>query len=251
MQAYGPGFARVYNTKWSNFALQVAPLIQAFYEGTSIGKKNKSLLDVCCGAGHLAVQFLEAGYSVVGIDLSEHMLAYARENAGEFIESGQARFIQADASDFSLNERFGLVVSTFDSLNHLEDEQALADCFRRVHAVCDGYFIFDLNTRKGLRRWNSIYVNETSEDALIITRGIFDEQNKKAWTNITGFVIQPDGLYERFDETAFNTIFDMEWVKASLLEVGFKHVHFARVKELQTPLAEPEEEGRVFVVASV
>jgi SAM-dependent methyltransferase len=251
MQAYGPGFARVYNTKWSNFALQVAPLIQAFYESTQNGKENKSLLDVCCGAGHLAVHFLEAGYSIVGIDLSEHMLHYAKENTARFVETGQAKFIRADASNFTLGDHFGLVVSTFDSLNHLESEQALADCFRCVYAVCDGYFIFDLNTRRGLRRWNSIYVNETSEDALIITRGICDEENNRAWTRITGFIETSDGLYERFDENAFNSIFDLDKVKAALLDVGFKQVHFAHVKELQTPIAEPEEEGRVFVVAKV
>ena len=65
---------------------------------------------------------------------------------------------KGDASDFTLGERFGLVVSTFDSLNHLENESALRKCFQCAHAVSNGYFIFDLNTRNGLRRWNNIQV---------------------------------------------------------------------------------------------
>ncbi|NIN99288.1 MAG: methyltransferase domain-containing protein, partial [Anaerolineae bacterium] len=92
-------------------------------------------LDVCCGTGQLAIYFLERGYKVVGIDLSENMLRYAQESAAQYIGRGQARFLQADAADFTLDERFGLVVSTFDSLNHLPDENALRSCFQSVYAV--------------------------------------------------------------------------------------------------------------------
>jgi SAM-dependent methyltransferase len=250
MQAYGPGFARVYNTRWLAFAKQAAPVILDFYAGISIGQVNKSVLDLCCGAGHLALHFLEKGYRVVGIDLSEPMLHHAEENAGRFLESGQAKFIKADAGDFTLDERFGLVVSTYDSLNHLDNEQTLKRCFQCVHAISDGYFIFDLNTRRGLTRWNSIHVEEGGEDALIITRGIYDGQSDRAWMRITGFVGLSNGLYERFDETVFNTVFEMERVRTMLLEIGWKNVYFARIQDLRTPLPEPENEGRVFIVAS-
>ncbi len=250
MQAYSRGFARVYNMRWSGFARQVAPIILDFYATTPIGQKNKSVLDLCCGTGHLAVYFLEKGYQVIGLDLSEEMLSYARENARQYIESGQARFIQGDASDFTLDERFGLVVSTYDALNHLENEQALHRCFQCVYAVSDGYFIFDLNTRRGLRYWNSIQVDDGDEDVLIINRGMYDGQSDKAWRKISGFLRLPNGLYERFDETVFNTVFEMEKVRDALFDVGWKDVHFARIQDLKTPLDEPENEGRVFIVAS-
>ena len=48
MQAYGEGFARVYNAKWANFATKVAPLILSFYEATPVGQTNRSILDLCC-----------------------------------------------------------------------------------------------------------------------------------------------------------------------------------------------------------
>lgn len=250
MQAYSKGFAKVYNLRWSGFARQVAPLILDFYAATPIGRETKTVLDLCCGTGRLAVHFLEKEYRVVGLDLSDHMLHYARENARQYIETGQAAFIQGDASDLRLDERFGLVVSTFDALNHLENEQALRRCFQCVHAVCDGYFIFDLNTRRGLRRWNSIQVDDSDDEVLIINRGFYDGESDKAWTKISGFLRLPDGLYERFDETVYNTVFEMEKVKGALLEVGWKNAYFARIQDLKTPLDEPEEEGRVFIVAS-
>jgi SAM-dependent methyltransferase len=250
MQAYSEGFARIYNARWGDFARYVAPLILDFYAATPIGHENRAVLDLCCGTGQLAVHFLEAGYRVVGLDLSEHMLRYARENARPFLESGQARFVQGDASDFTLDERFGLVVSTYDSLNHLESEGALRRCFRCVSAVNVGLFIFDLNTRAGLERWNSIRVDDGDDHVLIITRGVYDGQSNRAWTRISGFARWDDGLYERFEETAFNTVFEMERVREALLEVGYRDTHFARAQDLGTPIAEPEEESRVFFVAS-
>lgn len=248
MQAYSKAFAAVYDKKWAAFSHQVAPFLINFCASTEIGKKNKTVLDVCCGAGHLANHFLEKGYRVIGLDLSEHMLHYANENAREFVKSGQARFVLGDAAEFSLPERFGLVVSTYDSLNHLKDESSLLGCFRSVHAVCDGYFIFDLNTRKGLKRWNNVIVDD-SENMLIITRGIYDGEGNRAITRFTGFVSLADRSYQRFDETVYNTVFELERVKSLLLKVGFGKIYFARIQDLMTSLDKPEEEGRVFVVA--
>lgn len=252
MQAYSKGFAKVYDIRWSGFAKQVAPFLIDFYAATPIGQENKTVLDLCCGTGHLALYFLEKGYRVVGLDLSDHMLHYAQERARPYIESGKAVFIQGDASDFTLDERFGLVVSTYDSLNHLENEQALRRCFQCVYAVAvnGGYFIFDLNTRRGLRRWNNIQVDDSDDEVLIINRGIYDGQSDRAWMRISGFVRMSNGLYERFEETAFNTVFEMEKVKEALLDVGWKNAYFARIHDLKTPLDEPEQEGRVFIVAS-
>lgn len=111
-------------------------------------------------------------------------------------------------------------------------------------------FIFDLNTRRGLKRWNGIQVDDSDDEMLIISRGIYDGLNDKAWMKISGFVRMPNGLYERFEETVFNTVFEMERVKKALLDVGWKNVYFARIQDLKTPLDEPEREGRVFIVAS-
>lgn len=253
MQAYSAAFAQIYNLRWRGFAQHVAPLIMDFYATTPIGRVNKTVLDVCCGTGQLALHFLEAGYQVTGLDLSESMLHYAQENTARFIETGQARFIQADASHFSLDDRFGLVVSTFDALNHLPGEVALKDCFRCVFAVLEanGFFIFDLNTAVGLRGWNVISVDDSSDELLLVNRGIFDEASGKAWDRITGFVRVPgETTYTRFDETVYNVLFDLEFVRAALLEIGWKEVYLAPVEDLKTLLADPEAAKRVFIVAS-
>jgi SAM-dependent methyltransferase len=250
VQAYGPQFAKIYNLQWGGFARQVAPHLQEVYEATPLGKQEKTLLDVCCGTGQLALHFLEQGYRVTGIDLSEAMLQYAQENASEWVRKGQARFIQGDAAKFSVGEPVGLAVSTFDALNHLESLAALQSCFRSVYAALlpGGTFILDLNTRQGLQgRWNNIVVEDT-EELLVITRGIYLQESNRAYTRISGFFRLENGLYERFEETAFNTAFDLQAVRAALLETGFAQAYFARQQDLMAAIEDPESEGRVFVI---
>ena len=241
MQGYGAAFARVYNLLWADFARNIAPRIFEFYSRNEIDPAQKSLLDLCCGTGQLAQYFLERGYPVTGLDLSEAMLAHARENASMFVQAGQAHFVQADASAFTLDERFGLVVSTYDALNHLSSLDALQSCFASVYAVTQpgGLFIFDLNTRIGLKRWNGITVQE-SDDALVINRGIYDG-GAKAYTRVNGFVRDEDERYTRFEETVYNTVFELDAVRAALLDVGWTAVYFARASDLSVPLDEPED----------
>ncbi len=250
MQGYGPSFARVYNMRWGFFARSVGPRLLDYYEAAPFGAENKTLLDLCCGTGQLARLALERGYQVIGIDLSEAMLKYARENNLDYVVSGQARFELGDASNFTIENPVGLAISTFDALNHLESLQALQNCFRCVYAsvVPGGTFIFDLNTRLGLNRWNSVSVEDTDE-IMLVNRGIFVEENNRGYTHISGFLRREDGLYERFEETAYNNLFDLQAVRQLLLEAGWKDVTLAQVQDLNKALEDPEKEGRVFFIA--
>lgn len=251
MPTYGPTFARVYDLHWADFSQQVAPRLLEYYARSPLGQTNRTLLDLGCGTGQLALYFLQQGYRVTGLDLSEAMLEQARGHTLPYIDNGQARFIQGDAAAFRMSERFGLVVSTYDALNHLPNFDDLCWCFRSVWNVLEegGTFIFDLNTRAGLyQRWNGIAVEET-EDAIVITRGIYDGEGDQATIRATGCVRLPEGRYERFAETMFNTVFDLRAVRSALLELGWPRVHFARLSDLDTPLTEPEREGRVWIVA--
>ena len=251
MQAYNASFARIYNLRWAGFAQNAAPRLRAYYESsTPVGQDNRALLDLCCGTGQLALNFLDAGYQVTGLDLSDAMLDYARSSAAEYIVTGQARFVQGDAANFELNEQYGLVVSTFDALNHLPDFNALKGCFLSVYPalVEGGLFIFDLNTRDGLRRWTNISV-EDSPELMLVTRAFFDQASRRAYMHISGFFAVGEDLYERFEETAYETAFAVEEVKEALRETGFRNVRCARLQDLSAPVAEPEHEARIFFIA--
>ncbi len=250
-QPYGKTFAKAWALMWTDFADRVAPPAVEYYKGTELGKAGTPVLDLCCGAGTLAMHFLEAGFEITGIDLSEHMLAHARHKARDYIESGKAELIQADVTEFELPGRFGLVTSIFDSLNHLNDLADLSRCFERVyeHLEPGGSFIFDLNTRLGLRHWDEIKIYD-DEYAMIVKRGGFDSRNEQAFYRVTGFIVRDeDGLYERFDETVVEKVFAMEDVKRALLKTGFGSVKMTDWLALDQELEDPESETRVTFLA--
>jgi len=250
MQAYSPAFARVYNLRWAAFAKQAAPYLFDFYVTTAKGQLKHPVLDLCCGTGQVASYFLDKGYPVTGIDLSSGMLEIAMENSSAYLSSGQVNWLLADAANFTLAERFGLVISTFDALNHLDSMSALKKCFQCVFEVLEpeGWFIFDLNTRAGFQRWNSISIEDT-EEMMVINRGIFDETRDLVITRISGFVKTFDRLYERFEEVVYETVFELQAVRHALLETGWGSVHYARLASLNEPVADPEAETRVFILA--
>lgn len=250
MQAYGASFAKVYNLRWTGFAAQISPKIRAYYEAAPIGRENQNLLDLCCGTGQLALHFLDHNYQVTGLDLSPAMLEHAQSNAAAYILAGLARFVQADAANFTLSERFGLVVSTFDALNHLPDFASLRGCFQSVYKALEenGLFIFDLNTLRGLQRWTGISVNDTPE-MMLVTRSLFDAQQKRAFTYISGFLPTESGLWERFEETAYNTAFDLRTVRQALFDCGYARVGFVNERDFYKLLDDPEQETRVFIIA--
>ena len=250
MQGYGRVFAKVYNLLWNDFADHVAPQVYDFYLTTPVGQVNQPVLDLCCGTGRLSRFFLERDFRVVGLDLSEHMIAFARKNNLEYVIAQQADFIQGDAANFKLDEKFGLTVAIYDALNHLPDADALQNCFQCVFDTLQegGHFIFDLNTRTGLQQWNGVMVRP-GEQIFLINRGMYDEYTVKAWTKITGFVRDEGGLYERFDETIYNTVFDMDSVRKWLLETGFQAVNFSKDGAFNKPVDDPESQKRIFLIA--
>lgn len=250
MQAYNPSFARVYNLRWTQFAQNVAPRLRAYYESTPVGQENHTLLDLCCGTGHLAVHFLDNGYQVTGLDLSPAMLDYARANASAYIVAGLAHFITADAANFELDDQYGLVVSTFDALNHLPDFTALKSCFLSVYprVAPGGSFIFDLNTSAGLRSWTGISI-EDGADLMLVTRALYDVDSQQAFMRVSGFIAVGDGLYERFEETAREVGFELAGVQEALFETGFHTVRFSRLQDLYAPVEDPERESRIYIIA--
>ena len=247
---YGRAFAAYYNEHWQRFAEQTAPRLLKWYAATEPGRAGLPVLDLGCGTGQLARRFITEGYRITGLDLSPAMLAHAEANNAQAVAEGRARFVQGDAAGFAFDERFGLVVSTFDTLNHLPSFDALRGCFGCVRAVLapGGVFVFDTNTRLGLQGWNSRHIIKHGDSVLIQQRQ-FESGAPRATTWLTGFVPARDGRYERFEEVIFNTAFEVEAVHQALLEAGFAAVHTATLADLDVPLADPEQESRVYFMA--
>jgi SAM-dependent methyltransferase len=246
----GAAWARFYDRVGSSFAVSVAPKIRAWYETTSIGRENRHLLDVCCGTGQLARHFLDHGYTVTGIDLSEEMLRYARANAGEAVAAGRATFLRADAANFRVDGSFGLATSTFDALQLLPSLDALKASFGCTRRAVDdqGFFVFDLMTRRGfVQDYDAMWVSETDE-ALYVYRSVFDGVDK-AMARMSGFVRDENTQWERFREIRHLTFFESQVVLDGLKEAGWRRVWMASDEDLGTLLEDAEGPDRVFFVA--
>lgn len=251
MQAYQLGFAHAYNHfLGAGFAARLGPRIQGFYEATAHGRQARQVLDLCCGTGHLAAYFLAEGYQVHGIDLSASMLHYARQNAAPYLARGQASFQQADACDFQAPRRYGLALSSFDALNHLPDEAALARCFRQVYkaVAAGGYFIFDLNTRHGLTQWAQVDIQVEEEGQSLAIRGRWTAPDTRAYMTFSG-QSEIEGQRVPFEEEVFEQSFELAWVQQALRATGWQEVTVVSWQDINQPLSQPEAEEKVMIIA--
>ncbi|MGB9978806.1 class I SAM-dependent methyltransferase [Methanobacterium sp.] len=70
--------------------------------------KNCKILDIGCGTGRHDIELAKRGYNVTGIDLSESMLAKAREKAQK--AAVNLNLQQADARKLNFKDEFDLVI---------------------------------------------------------------------------------------------------------------------------------------------
>lgn len=245
------GWARYYDEHFGQAALAAAPAIGAYYEATACGREDRSLLDVACGTGQFALWFLERGYSVLGIDLSEHVLRHARERARSYVDDGRADFVAADATAFTVERSFGLATSLGNLVNLLTGTENVRRCFERVRAAVanGGTFVFDAVTRKGMwEGFNSVHVLET-EEFLFVLRGIYHGGiEARSW--VSGVVRREDGHWERFQEKKVVTLFEPDVILDLLSATGWSTAWPAAISDPATPLNDAEAHDRILFVAS-
>ncbi|MCB0298504.1 MAG: class I SAM-dependent methyltransferase [Calditrichaeota bacterium] len=250
MNIYTGLFPLIYDMYWPAFGRSAAPMICDFYSNTAAGKEKLPVLDLCCGTGDLALHFLQNGFPVTGVDISAGMLDLAREKTADFLENGAAQFIESDVSKFNIDNKFGLVVSTYDSFNHLPEIQQIKQTLANAKTMLldDGWLIFDMNTERGLRQFTNIQVMDQQE-VLMISRSIFDARNACSILEITGFVKNETGQFERFDQSLTNFVYNLREIFSYLIYLGFRNVHFCSANDLSQNIHNPEDHERIFFVA--
>lgn len=226
-EAYPPDFSEAYDKCLWRFAINAAPQIYDLYLQEEFkGEYQNWLLDLCCGPGHLSHFFLERGFFTTGIDLSKTMLRLAGERCKEYVN--QSEWTLANASQFDLGKRFGLVASTFSSLNLLLSLEQLAGCFQSVykHLEEGGTFIFDMTTRLGAEYHNNVFFRDMG-DYTIITNGYFNKEECKASLHFLGFFKTDDSsCYKKFEHHQVETLYKITDVEIALKETGFNDIQY-------------------------
>lgn len=183
--------------------------------------EKAQILDLCCGAGELAQQLLTKGYEVTGLDGSETMLRYARENApsGEFI-LGDARF-------FELPPTFDAVVSISGSLAYIIKIEELISAFRRVYAALqkNGLFVFNMYLEEEYQSdWNDNISGDIKDEYAWAVKTKYYPEEKIGRLHFTLFQLI-EGNWQRLDTTVEEKCYSVTDVQAALENVGFTEVN--------------------------
>lgn len=215
-------FAYVYDTLMGDvdYKARTQYILKLF---DKYGKRPTLLLDLACGTGSFSVNFSKNGIDVIGVDMSEEMLAVARENAMD--QNADILYLCQKAEDLDLYGTVDGAICCMDSLNHITDKKALEKAIKKVSLFLekDCLFIFDLNTEYKHRNVlsNNTFVIEV-DDVYCVWQNSFNE--KKLTTDISlDFFTFKDGVYirssEDFSERAYKSEEISEILKKSGLEV--------------------------------
>jgi len=163
------------------------------------------ILDLGCGSGWLSEYFARLGYDVTGIDISDELIAMARDRVErvpydvDHETALRCRFLTQDIESAPLSEKFDAVIC-YDSLHHFEDERKV---FRHLAAMLDvGGLLFILEGHKPaagsatedelqdvMRRYGTLE-SPFSGDYL---RALLDEHGLA----VVGDYVSVNGLFER------------------------------------------------------
>ena len=110
-------------------------------------KKGSSVLDLACGSGRTTVNLFRQGYNVKGTDLSEPLIAVAKEKFPEI------KFETGDFSDIKEeNESYDNVFISHNSIDHAypisQREKVIEECYRVLKP--GGHFVFSSHNIKAL-----------------------------------------------------------------------------------------------------
>jgi SAM-dependent methyltransferase len=92
---------------------------------------GESVLDIGCGCGDTALQLASRARRVVGVDVSEPMLAQAKKAAAA-VGAGNAELLLADASDHAFRPEFDLLFSRFGVMFFADPTAAFANLRRAL-----------------------------------------------------------------------------------------------------------------------
>lgn len=162
-----------------------------------------------CGTGEMSRRLRDAGYDVIGIDVSEEMLMVAQDKEYERLEelfgeeddcpeeAGRITYLCQDIRSFELYGTTAAVVSVCDTLNYLLTGEELVRTFRLVNNYLerDGIFVFDMKAPRYYSRVLGDGVRvEDYEDATLIWDNAYDEETGLNEYRITMFLrdAEPD-----------------------------------------------------------
>ena len=245
MDAY-TGFAAVYdmfmdNIPYGEWCDYLTGLLREH------GVEDGLVLDLGCGTGSMTELLAQAGYDMIGVDLSEEMLQIAMEKRAQ--SGHDILYLLQDMREFELYGTVRAVVSICDSMNYLLEWEELQTVCELVNNYLDpgGIFIFDLNTLYKYRELlGDSTIAEARDDGSFIWENTFDEEERINEYDLTLFVREEGELFKRYQETHFQRAYTLEEVKRAIAGAGMEFVAAYDAFTRQPPR---EDSERIYVIA--
>jgi SAM-dependent methyltransferase len=213
---YGEDLAYIHDAGHAEFALESAPGILEILAQNGI--RDALVVDLGCGSGLLARELVDAGYRVLGIDISEAMVEISRRRVPE------AEFRVGSLFDATLPP-CGAVTAISEVLNYLFDEEAggLTLLFRRVFGalVPGGVFVFDALGPGQVPPGAAARDFRVGEDWAVLSEREEDAERATMERRIVSFRKVGEN-YRRTDEVHRVRLYDPTELSAELCDAGFE-----------------------------
>lgn len=187
----------------------------------------KHVCEIACGTGSVAVALEKKGYRITASDLSEDMLSIADNKA---FESGcrGITFTRQDMRSFTVSGKTDAVICFLDSLNCLLTPKDVKQCFESAYNVLSdgGIFVFDINSKYKFEKLyaQNDYVLE-DEGVVCAWRNYYDESKKICDFDLSFFIENEDGLYERHDESVRERMYTEKNIISYLKNACFDEIY--------------------------
>jgi SAM-dependent methyltransferase len=216
----------------------------------------KTVVDLGCGTGNIAIPLAQTGLQVTGIDLSADMLAVARDKEEQhrkrssFASGGGLLWLEQDICEWEVPEPVDSVLSFCDCMNYLTEQEQIVQAFRQTYeALVDGgTFIFDVHTQAQLKAYAEMQPFLLKDEAVsYIWTCELDEERCEIEHDLSIFVKDDDSNeYRRIDELHVQRAYKLDWLEQELYRCGFSKVHRYADFKLQPS---DEKTERAFFVA--
>lgn len=196
-----------------------------YYEAVfdRFGIKPSIVLDLACGTGNITLSMARRGYDMIGVDLSEEMLAIAADKAQS--ENPDILFLNQDMTEFELYGTVGAAVCALDGVNYLTLDGETERLFALIHNYLDpgGLFIFDINSEYKLRNILGENTFVYDEDGVYcVWNSSFDDEDEICCFNLDFFIEDKSGLYRRAEEYQEERAYSADELTALAEAAGLK-----------------------------
>lgn len=176
--------------------------------------KPSLVLDLGCGTGNMCIEMAARGYDMIGADISVDMLSCARKKS---LDAGHdILYLNQDITDFELYGTVDAIVCLMDTVNYITGKKDLRKMFKLVNNYLNpgGLFIFDINSEYKLKELlgNNVFY-EIDDDITYIWENKFDKAKKICRFDLTFFIKNSEGSFERHDEVHYERAYNVNELK--------------------------------------